>query len=148
MRSKKSFPVKGELYLLDDHVYRVLIVSRANDETVVEDIADGDTSIVSFTTFPYVYQRVWGIGDVSKLIERHPRSIYRYEKNGLVKKPKRYPTKRGDTLRYWTGQDILDLHEMVAEIHQGRPGQRRTNNTMPSRSELIREIEERYGEYV
>jgi DNA-binding transcriptional MerR regulator len=83
---------------------------------------------------------------VSRFIGRSPRSIYRYESIGLIDKPKRYASKGDREIRFYTYRDVLDLHEAISEIHQGRPRKdgRVVNNSMPDRASLVRMLKERY----
>jgi hypothetical protein len=91
---------------------------------------------------------VWKIGDVAKFLGRSPRSIYRYEAKGQIRNPNRYPALGKHDVRFYTKEDVLEMHEMIADIHQGRPARngRIVNNTMPHKSALLTMFRERFGE--
>lgn len=143
----KELPRQGEHYLLADNVFRVVSVSRATDEIVLENIKDKARYVEQFAVFQHVYVRVWKIGDVASLLERHPRSIYRYESKGQIQKAKRYQAGGKHTVRFYTKEDIVSTHEMISQINQGRPRRdgRTTNNTLKSMGELLNTIKDRYN---
>lgn len=145
--SGRSLPYKGDHYLYRDRIYVVHLVSRSKDTVFLQDIETKDLYETRLDTFHVGYQRVLKIGDVADLINRSPRSIYRYEQNGQIKKPKRYPSAGNFTLRYYTREEILEVREMVADIHQGRPREdsKVINNDVPTEYEVITKMKEVYG---
>lgn len=141
-------PLTGEHYLHKGRIYRVVLASQGTDDIVLEDIEDKSRYQVRFSVFKYAYTRVWKIGEAAQFIGRSPRSIYRYEVSGQIEKPKRYSSFGGRELRFYSKQDIVDMHELIAGIHQGRPRKDRwvVNNSMPTRASLLRMFKERFGE--
>lgn len=140
-------PLKGEHYLHRGRIYRVALASKGTDEVVLEDILDGSRWEVRYALFKYAYQRVWKVGDVSQFLGRSPRSIYRYESLGVIDKPKQYLAKGDKRIRFYTKEDVLEIHSIISEIHQGRPRKdnRVVNNSMVDRASLMRMFKERYG---
>lgn len=140
-------PLPGEYYLHSDRVWKVLTVSRGTDSIVLKRIEDGKLYEIRYSIFSYGFKRVWKIGDVAKFLERSPRSIYRYEARGQIEKAKRYPTVGGKELRFYTKEDVLEIHSLISEIHQGKPRKdgRSTNNTTISRYDLLNMFRERFG---
>lgn len=140
-------PIQGEHYLHSDRIYRVDTVSSGTDEIVLTSVEDGSKYSVRYSVFKYGFKRVWKVGDVAKMIGRSPRSIYRYETKGQIRNPNRYPSRGGKLVRFYTKEDILEIHEMISEVHQGRPRKdgRVVNNTMPDRASLLVMFKERFG---
>lgn len=141
-------PLRGEHYLYKDKVYRVVVASRGTDEILLEDISDLSRWTVRFATFKYAYKRVWKIGDVAQFLGRSPRTLYRYEALGRTNYPKRYPAVGGREIRFYTKEDVLEMHELISGIHQGRPRKdsRVVNNSLPDKASLLRMFKERFGE--
>lgn len=140
-------PYKGDHYLHKGRVYSVHLVSRSKDTVFLQDIETKDLYETRLDTFHIGYERVLKVGELADLINRTPRSIYRYEQRGQIKKPKRYPAAGNYTLRFYTRDEILEVREMVAEIHQGRPREdfRVVNNDVPTEYEVIQKMKELYG---
>lgn len=137
----------GEWYLHGNDAYKVILVSRGKDSVLVHRLSDAKTLEVRYSVFRHGFTRAFKVGAVAKLIGRSPRSIYRYEHDGVIEKAKRYPDAYGRDIRFYTKQDILSIHEMVSEIHAGRPRRdRRVVNNLPSRAELLIDFRERFGE--
>lgn len=143
-----QLPLAGEHYLYDGQVYRVQTVSRGTDEITLTSVSDGSKWSVRYSVFKFAVKRVWKVGDVARLLERSPRSIYRYEEREQIQNPKRYRAKGGRELRFYTKDDVLEIHEMISEIHQGRPrkDQKIVNNTLPNRASLLTTFRERFKE--
>lgn len=142
-----KLPIKGALYLHNSKVYRVATISRGTDEIILEDTSTGARSIVRFGLFEYGYQRVLKVKDVAGMLNRHPRSIYRYETMGLINKPIVYEDKRGRLVRYYRPEHVLDIHEMISLVHQGRPNKskRVVNNSLPDITTLKEILRRKYG---
>jgi hypothetical protein len=140
-------PLRGDYYLHQDRIYRVVLASKGTDEIVLEDIQDNSRWEVRYAVFKYAYERVWKVGDVSKFLGRSPRSIYRYESAGLIDNPKRYNGKGDRQIRFYTKKDVLDIHSMISAIHQGRPRKdgKVVNNSLVDRASLVIMFRERYG---
>lgn len=144
----KRNPLPGEWYLHGSDVYKVLLVSSGTDSIVLKRLSDNSKMEVRYSVFKFGFERVFKIGAVAEFIKRSPRSIYRYESEGTIEKPKRYPDAFGREIRFYTKSDILSVHEMVSEIQKGKPRKDRrvVNNTLPSKADLLIEFRERYGE--
>ena len=140
-------PIKGEHYLHDNCIFRVVLASRGTDEVVLESIKDGSRWTVRYGVFKFAYERVWKVGDVSKFLGRSPRSIYRYESAGLIDNPKRYASKGDKKVRFYTKDDVLKIHSMISDIHQGRPRKdgKVVNNSVPDKASLVMMFRERFG---
>lgn len=140
-------PLAGEHYLNNGKIYRVEAVSQGTDNVYLTEIRTGTPMATRFSTFRFGFKRVFKTGEVAKFLNRTPRSLYRYEKMGLIEKAKRYSTVGGRELRFYTKDDVLEIHEMISGVHQGRPrkDRRTVNNTLPDRPSLLRMFRERFG---
>jgi hypothetical protein len=144
---QRKLPVVGAHYLFRDRIYRVETVSSGTDIIVVKELESGKQYETPYSTFAYGYERVFKVGRVADFLGRSSRSIYRYEQRGLIKKQKMYPVGNGRALRFYRLDDVLEIHELVSELHQGRPRKdgRIVNNTLPDATTLRMELRERYG---
>lgn len=138
-------PVIGQFYKLDDKVFRVVAVSQGTDEITLLDTATGGLYTQRYATFQYSFIQVWKVTEVAKMLSRAPRSIYWYEANGIINKPFTYPNRGGRMVRYYTRQDILEARDMIANIAQGAPRKRKTNNTIIDPGSLQLMLRERFG---
>lgn len=139
-------PLKGEFYLYLNQIYKVLLVSSGTDEIILEEIATGKQFSVRYGVFGKAYKRVFKVGDVASWLNRTARSIYRYESRGQIKKAQQYQY-GNRSIRFYTIDDALEMHEMISGLHRGRPRKdgRIVNNTLPDIGRLKIELRERYG---
>jgi len=140
-------PLAGEHYLHNGSIYRVEAVSQGTDSVYLIEIGTGTSMMTRYSTFRFGFQRVWKTGEVAKFLNRTPRSLYRYEEMGLIEKAKRYPVVGGRELRFYTKDDVLEIHEMISGVHQGRPrkDRRTVNNTLPDKASLLQMFRKRFG---
>jgi hypothetical protein len=124
------------------------MVNKSGDEVNISPIDDDMIYSVRYSVFGYGCERVWKTGAAAELLNRSPRSIYRYESLGQIQKAKRYRDRFGRELRFYTKKDILEIQELISSIHGGRPSKskRIINNGVPSRVELLATFRERFGE--
>lgn len=139
-------PAINSFWLHKEKIYKVKSTSTATDQVILEDIADGKLYEVRFALFFYAYEQVIKIGDVCKILGRRPRSIYRYEERGRINKPFCYSEKGYRMVRFYRKQDVLEIHELIKEIHQGRPNKkgRIINNSLPDEGNLKIQLKEWY----
>lgn len=139
-------PIKGEYYLYRDKVYKVLLVSSGTDEVILEDISDKKKFSVRYGVFIHSYKRVFRVGEIASWLNRTSRSIYRYEVRGQIKRAKLYPYGTRN-IRFYTIEDVLEIHQMISGLHRGRPRKdgRIINNTLPDIGRLKIDLRERFG---
>lgn len=139
-------PVRGEYWLCNQSVYKVVLVSSGTDEVILEDISTKRQFSVRYGVFLYSYVRVFRVGVVAEWLNRTARSIYRYESRGQIKKVTQYPY-GSKAVRFYTLEDVYEIHEMISGLHRGRPRKdgRIVNNTLPDIGSLKIELRERFG---
>lgn len=139
-------PLRGEHFRHKECIFKVLTVSRATSEITLENIADGERFVTRYETFKVGFERVLKVGEVSKILGRHTRSIYRYESKGVIEKPKMYNHKNIRMVRFYSIDEVVDMHESIAQLHQGRPRKdnRTVNNTLMDAGTLRTILRERY----
>lgn len=143
----RNRPLRGEFYVYLEEVFKVLSVSSGTDEVVLESLKDKKQYSVRYATFKSTYEQVFKIKTVADWLNRSPRSLYRYETRGIINKGTMYPTTGGKMVRFYRLRDVFEMHEMISQLHQGRPRKdgRTVNNTMPDIGHLRIELKERYG---
>lgn len=139
-------PIKGEFYIFQDEIFKVLTVSSGTDEVIVESLKDKKQYSVRYGTFSNTYEQVFKVKTVADWLNRSPRSIYRYETNGVIEKATMYPTTGDKMVRFYRLRDVFEMHELISQLHQGRPRKdgRTINNTMPDIGHLRIELKEKY----
>lgn len=140
-------PSQGAFYLYRDEIFKVITVSSGTDEVILESVRSKTQYSVRYATFQTAYEEVFKVGVVADWLNRSSRSIYRYEKRGLVNKPKMYLTAGDRPVRFYRLSDVYEMHEMISQLHQGRPRHdgRIVNNTMPDIGSLKIKLKELYG---
>lgn len=143
----KHPPIKGEFFLYRDRIYKAINVSSGTDQVFLEDIETKKQYEVRYALFMKSYERVFRIKTVANWLNRSQRSVYRYENQGLVKKPKMYPISPTKQVRFYRLDDVFEMHQMISQLHQGRPRKdgRVINNTLPDLGTLKINLKERYG---
>jgi len=146
MKQQRLEPIRGEHFQNNGKIYRVDSISKSQNSVRLIMLETGEACLTAFDTFFAGFKQVWKIGEVANFLNRSTRSLYRYEYKGQIEKPKRFVTVGGRELRFYTKQDVLDMHELIGQIHQGRPRKdnRIVNNGLPPKSHLLQMFRERY----
>lgn len=139
-------PVKGSYYINRGDVYKVTHVSRGTDEVYLLRLRDKREFVERYALFSTAYEQVFLVGDVASWLNRSPRSLRRYEDRGIIKKQNKYPTGGKREVRFYRLNDVFEIHEMISEVHQGRPRKdgRIINNTLPDIGTLKINLKERF----
>lgn len=127
-------------FFLNDHLHKVLHVSRAQDLVTAYDFIEHRKKVYPWSDVKRKMQNAFTISQAAKMVGRHRDRIVRYIRNGEIKEPQReYNLNTGDPYRYFFSEDdMMDLHEYMASLHIGRPRKdgRVTNNMLPSREQM------------
>lgn len=129
----------------EDQVFIVKNVSVSMDRVLVRNVSTNEMVGVAYSTFPYSYERVYRVKEVSLWLNRSPQSIKIYEKRGLIDKAFSAEYK-GKLTRFYDIDAALDLYEAIRYLHQGRPRKdnRVTNNTLPDYYEYSQLVKDKY----
>lgn len=140
-------PEKGLYYRHKDEIFKVKQVSQGTDEVLLESLKDKKEYTTRYATFSFSYTEVFKIGMVASILGRATKSIRRYERRGQIKKPTLYHLGPKRVLRFYTPEDILEIHELISGIHAGRPrkDKRVVNNITVDRGTLKQEMRKRLG---
>jgi hypothetical protein len=129
-----------------ERIYKVVSVSSGTDEVVMKEIATGNLFRERFAIFTTAYTRVLKIGEVASLLNKTPRSIYRYEAKGVVKKQKLYEAGNGKLVRFYTLEDVENMRDLISMLHRGRPRKdgRIVNNSILDAGTFKLELKRRF----
>lgn len=136
MASKKRI----RFFFLNDHLHKVLHVSRAQDLVTAYDFMEHRAKVYPWADVKRKMQNAYTISQAAKLVGRHRDRIVRYIRSGDIKEPQReYNLDTKEPYRYFFSEDdMMELHEFMASLHIGRPRKdgRITNNMLPTREQF------------
>ena len=103
--------------------HRTLAVNRGRDEILAWCYSAYEKRIYSWIDVKRNGYPALLMKDVSKIVDRAPRTIYAYVRSGLIAQPERsYSLKTGRPGLYlWSRDDVYELYEMLKTMHFGRP---------------------------
>lgn len=134
-RKIRYFYVKVEDSL---HLHRVLHVDRPQDLVTAWDYIDAKRKMYSWASVQKTMQNTFTMSEAAEILGVHRMTVVRYIDAGQIRTPQRVynlgTRKPGKYLL--SADDVLDLHQAMAETHGGRPRQDGlvTRNNIPPRS--------------
>lgn len=128
-------------FYLNDRLYKVLRVIRAEDFVEAWDYADEKSVGFIWSDVKKRMERAMPMSEVSALIGRHRVQIENYILDGMIKAPQKtysLDANKNPGKYMFSEKDVLALHDYLLTVHVGRPRKdgRITPRSMPSKPEL------------
>lgn len=102
------------------------IIERQDDQTLIE---------IPLQGYDLLLSRIYTIGEVSKIVDRRPDTIRKYEKKGLISPPIKVD-EIYKNLKNWRLYRESDVYEMVEFFSTRTPG--RPNKNPPVKERLVK----------
>lgn len=139
---KGSSKKRLKYFFLNDQLHKVLHVSRPHDQVWCWIYDDHKRVVYSWSYVKQYHKTAFTTIEVAKMVNRDRRSLATYHLSKGVRSPaKAYALNESGqhSMNFWDEERILDLHEYLLSIHNGRPnknGYVKIKPT-PTRAELI-----------
>lgn len=139
---------KDRYFYLEGKLHKVLHINRAQDIATCWSFPDRKRIAYIWSDVQKKRQFAFSIGQLAKMLNRHPDRVKRAMKSGAIETPQQAYSLDGQYLPmsyYWSEDDAIDVHKYFSSLHIGRPRKdgRKTNNSLPSPYEFRTRL--RYG---
>lgn len=114
--------ILNKIYLYAGNLHKIKKIQKTKNKIFAEDLRDSSVVEIPLQGSDLLLTRMYTIGEVSKIIERKPDTIRKYEKNGLLPKPSvytGYPSYHN--WRFYTLSEVYDMIDFFADRTPGRP---------------------------
>ena len=126
---------KGEVRLLKNKLFfnnkgdliRVFSLAKRSNTVYIFNYTNFSKESIEYDTAVYYLTPAFRIGDLSKIIDRKPDTIRKYEKVGLLPKPRKVLLNEDGSasIRIYSLKDISDILDILSTRNQsGRPTQK------------------------
>jgi hypothetical protein len=115
--------IKNKIYMYAGKLHKVKRIHKTKNKALIQNMMTSEEVYVPIEQSEIILQRIYTIGEVSKIVERRPDTIRKYEKKGLIPKPLKieddYPSYRN--WRFYTSADVYEMVEFFSDRSPGRP---------------------------
>lgn len=134
-------PILNKFYQYADTVVKLKRISKNSNKIIAERLDSGEHIVLPYEQSEMLLRRIYTVGEVSKIVERRPDTLRKYEKKDLIPSPKKFGTKYKSyaNWRFYEESDVYDMIEFFNNRTPGRPVQKQTiNNKIKSVEEKIK----------
>jgi hypothetical protein len=115
--------IKNKIYMYSGILHKVKRIQKSKNKALVQNLSTLEEFFIPIEQSEIIMQRIYTIGEVSKIVERRPDTIRKYERSGLIPKPLTldvdYPSYRN--WRFYTSADVYEMVEFFSDRSPGRP---------------------------
>lgn len=115
--------IKNKIYMYAGFLHKVKKIQKIKNRALIQNLSSLEEFFVPIEQSEIIMQRIYTIGEVSKIVERRPDTIRKYERGGLIPKPislvADYPSYRN--WRFYTSGDVYEMVEFFSGRSPGRP---------------------------
>lgn len=115
--------IKNKIYMYAGYLHKVKRIQKNKNKALIQNLLTMEEVTVPIEQSDLILRRIYTIGEVSKIVERRPDTIRKYERQGLIPKPleikEDYPSYRN--WRFYTSSDVYEMVEFFSSRSPGRP---------------------------
>jgi len=124
--------IKNRLFFNDKNdLIRIISIVKRENIIHIFDYSKFDKEIIEYDTAAYYLRPVFRIGEVSRIIDKKPDTIRKYEQTGVIPKARKVSLniQGSSSIRIYSLRDVYDLLEIFATRSKaGRPKQHASIN--------------------
>ena len=115
--------ISKKFYKFGDDIVKVVKILKSQNKLVMINLSNMEESNMPLEQADLILHRIYTIGEVSKIVNKRPDTIRKYEKNNLIPQSKKF----GDNClsyknwRYYDSQDVYDMVSFFSGRTPGRP---------------------------
>jgi len=115
--------ISNKFYKFGDDIVKVVKILKSQNKLVMINLSNMEESNMPLEQADLILHRIYTIGEVSKIVNKRPDTIRKYEKNNLIPQSKKF----GDNClsyknwRYYDSQDVYDMVSFFSGRTPGRP---------------------------
>jgi hypothetical protein len=134
--------IKNKIYIYAGVLHKVKKIQKLKNRALIQNLSTMEELYVPLEQSEILMQRIYTIGEVSKIVERRSDTIRKYERNGLVPKPLDldvdYPSYRN--WRFYTTSDVYEMVEFFMDRSPGRPVKKNENTLVKNIKTLDQKV--------
>lgn len=121
-RDQKAKQGHPTFFFLNGNLHKWLRAEPRSDQLLAWDAVDEVKRIYRLSHFRRTYERAYRVGEVAKILNRSKSAIQQYTLTDRVVSPQKYTGPAGKyEAKYYSKQDIIDIHAHMQLLHRGRP---------------------------
>lgn len=135
--------IQNKIYFYSGTLHKVKKVLKVRNRILLIDLISGEEKTVPYEGAEILLSRVWTIGEVSKIVERRPDTLRKYEKKGLIPTPQKLDEQYGSykNWRIYPEKEVYEIVEFFSSRNPGRPAKKtksKINSSIVSLNEKVK----------
>lgn len=123
--------IVNKIYLYSGVLHKVQKVQKNKNRALIKNLLTSEEVFIPIEQSNLLVQRIYTIGEVSKIVERRPDTIRKYEKKGLIPKSlelnDEYPSYKN--WRFYNAESVYEMVEFFSNRIPGRnPNPKKTDS--------------------
>lgn len=139
--------IKNKLYKFGNKVVKIKKVQKSKNIITASDVESCEDITFPIEGSELVLHRLYTIGEVSKIVERRPDTIRKYEKKGLIPKPE--PANGSGSYKNWrlyTASHVYEMVEFFGGRTSGRPStDKKVSNKIQSLNQKVKLVNRNFN---
>lgn len=124
--------IVNKFYKFGNDIVKVFKIVKSQNKILVINLSNFEKLSMPLDQSDLILHRIYTIGEVSKIVNKRPDTIRKYEKRNLIPQSKKF----GDicaSYKDWRYYDTQDVHDMVSFFSRRSPGRPVNNKTIRQR---------------
>lgn len=114
--------ILNKVYLYAGVLHKVVKIQKTKNRAILRSLTTSEEVMIPIEQSSLITQRIYTIGEISKIVERRPDTIRKYEKRGLIPKPMSleidYPSY--PNWRFYRAEDVYEMVQFFSNRTPGR----------------------------
>ena len=131
--------ITNKFYLYSNIIVKLKKISKKTNKITVQRLDNGELLDIPYVGNEIILYRIYTVGEVSKIVEKRPDTLRKYEKKMLTPEAKKFGSEyQGyENWRYYTEQDVYQMVEFFNSRIPGRPVVKSKKYTIQNLSKKI-----------
>lgn len=115
MTRQSRTSLRGKKYYVthSGDIIKTVKVIKNKNKVIYYSLPNGENQTIDLDMAELIFQPVYTVSEVAKMVDRKPDTLRKYESAGLTDSPMKVLTSNGNWWRFYTERDVLQLAEDI-----------------------------------
>jgi len=124
--------IVNKFYKFGNDIVKILKIFKSQNKILIIKLSSSEEINMPLEQSDLILHRIYTIGEISKIVNKRPDTIRKYEKKNLIPQSKKFGD-TGASYKNWRYYDTQDVHDMVSFFSRRSPGRPMNNKTIKQR---------------
>lgn len=124
--------IVNKFYKFGNDIVKILKIFKSQNKILIIKLSSSEEISMPLEQSDLILHRIYTIGEISKIVNKRPDTIRKYEKKNLIPQSKKF-SDTSASYKNWRYYDTQDVHDMVSFFSRRSPGRPMNNKTIKQR---------------